>query len=48
MQLPPKRRQIIMLSLKKSDIDLAKKFVADLGETSTTNDAGKDDGNGVT
>lgn len=37
-----------MLSLKKSDIDLAKKFVADLGETSTTNDAGKDDGNGVT
>ncbi|XP_048500280.1 uncharacterized protein LOC104893980 isoform X3 [Beta vulgaris subsp. vulgaris] len=45
VQLPPKRRQIIMLSLKKSDIDLAKKFVADLGETSTTNDAGKDDGN---
>ncbi|KAL2935367.1 DNA annealing helicase and endonuclease ZRANB3 [Bienertia sinuspersici] len=46
VQLPPKRRQIIRLSLKKSDIALAKNFVAEVGEPHTTINAGKDVANG--
>uniref|UniRef100_A0A803L9E9 DNA annealing helicase and endonuclease ZRANB3 n=1 Tax=Chenopodium quinoa TaxID=63459 RepID=A0A803L9E9_CHEQI len=44
VQLPPKRRQIISLSLKKADIVIAKNVVANLGE-SHTNHAGKDGDN---
>lgn len=43
MQLPPKRRQIIRLSLKKSDIAFAKNAVGELEESRNANDAGKND-----
>uniref|UniRef100_A0A803M0X5 DNA annealing helicase and endonuclease ZRANB3 n=1 Tax=Chenopodium quinoa TaxID=63459 RepID=A0A803M0X5_CHEQI len=44
VQLPPKRRQIISLSLKKSDIAFAKNVVANLGESHTNHaDAGGHD-----
>ncbi|XP_021860897.1 uncharacterized protein [Spinacia oleracea] len=45
VQLPPKRRQIISLTLKKSDIAFARSVIENAGESHTTNHAAKDDEN---
>ncbi|XP_074316409.1 uncharacterized protein LOC141652718 [Silene latifolia] len=50
VQLPPKRRQIIMLTLKKSDVTFARNVVAAQGEPLSTIDACEEDdeyGNGT-